>query len=101
MGLCQSRLTMALITDDCDLKINYLRTFTGGNGDYYVSVIHNDSEGIMHEECVRVAMSGGTANTRVKLAIAELYRAMEEQGLNDYPNATKNDEWVAEIKKFR
>jgi hypothetical protein len=83
---------MALLTDDCDIKMNYLRTFTGGNGDYYISVIRNDESGIMHEDCVRIAMSGGFAKTRVKLAVVELFRAMEEQGLNDYPDETFNSE---------
>jgi hypothetical protein len=65
---------MALLTDDCDIKVNYLRTFTGGNGDYYISIIRNDENGLMHEDCVRVAMSGGFAKTWVKLAVVELFR---------------------------
>jgi hypothetical protein len=81
---------MALLTDDCDIKVNYLRTFTGGNGDYYISIIRNDENGLMHEDCVRVAMSGGFAKTWVKLAVVELFRAMEEQGLNDYPDEIYN-----------
>lgn len=88
---------MALLTDDCELKVNYLRMFTGGNGDYYISVINNDKEGLMQENCVRVAMSGGFAKTRVKLAIAELYRALEEQGLNDFPTEDYNNERLKNI----
>lgn len=88
---------MALLTDDCDIKINYLRMLAGNNGDYYVNIITNDKDGDMHEESVRVAMSGGTANTRVKLAVAELFRAMEEQKLNDFPDVASNKEKIKNL----
>jgi len=89
---------MALLTDDCDINVNYLRTFTGGNGDYYISIIRNDKDGIMHEDCVRVAMSGGFAKTRVKLAVAELFRAMEEQELNEYPDEDFNKKRLSNLR---
>lgn len=88
---------MALLTDDCDIKINYLRTFHGGNGDYYISIIRNDEAGIMHEDCVRIAMSGGFAKTRVKLAAVELFRAMEEQNLNEYPDENENKGYLQNL----
>jgi hypothetical protein len=69
--MSENKREPGLLTDDCDLNKNRLEVFTGGNGDYYVAVIDND---ISH--AVRIAMSGGNANTRIKLAVANLYRAM-------------------------
>jgi hypothetical protein len=60
-----------LLTDDCDINQNTLEVFTGGNGDYYIAIKANDMS-----YAVRIAMSGGNASTDVKLAVANLYRAM-------------------------
>lgn len=76
---------MALLTDDPDFGEDYMRTTLGGNGDYYIQVVNRDKEGMLSSHSVRIAMSGGNAPTRVKLAIAELHRAMEEAGLNEWP----------------
>lgn len=77
---------MALLTDDCDIVTNYLRTYLGGNGDYYIEIIDVDQNGIKHPHCVRVLTSGGFAKTDVKIAVANLYQAMEKDGLNEYPD---------------
>lgn len=71
-----------LLTDDQDIRENYLQTIHGGNGDYYIAIKFKGRDGLFHKEDVRIAMSGGNAPSRVKLAVCELYRAMEEAGLN-------------------
>ncbi len=76
---------MAILTDDCDIRTAYLRTFMGGNGDYYIEIIE-EVEGVKKLSCVRVSTSGGNAPTDVKIAVAELYRAMEKAGLNEFPD---------------
>jgi len=76
---------MALLTDDCDMSNSWLTTYLGGNGDYYIDMICENNEGIRNTFTVRIAMSGGNAPTSVKIAVAELYRAMEEENLNKYP----------------
>lgn len=111
----ESRLTRpepdSLLTDDCDINENKLEVFAGGNGDYYIAIRVND---ISH--CVRVAMSGGNASTKIKLAVANLYRAMngiemvlpepdrEEmiiraRKLTDKPELQRNNlmEWMADF----
>ncbi len=78
---------MALLTDDMDLNETYLQTMMGGNGDYYIRIIYrNEEDGLLYVNGVRIAMSGGLATTRVKLAACELFRAMEEAELNNFPN---------------
>ena len=74
---------MKLLTDDCDVNQNQLEVFVGGNGDYYIAVI---VDGVSH--AVRISTSGGNASTKVKLAVANLYRAMNEKwDFNDYPKS--------------
>ncbi len=79
---------MALLTDDCDMRDTKFWMEHGGNGDYYISLMEN-TEGFKRLD-IRFAMSGGNTNKhlRVRNAIVELYRAMEEAGLNKHP---KND----------
>ena len=76
---------MALLTDDCDLHTNYLRTALGGNGDYYIEIIYVE-DGINKSKSVRISTSGGNCkdHTDVKIAVANLYRAMEKAGLNEF-----------------
>lgn len=74
---------MALLTDDHDIRESYLRTMLGGNGDYYIEII-NVYAGIKTGACVRISTSGGNAPSEVKIAVAELYRAMEKHNLNEY-----------------
>lgn len=76
---------MALLTDDMDLHTNHLLMDFGGNGDYYITII-NEIDGIKYRNSVRIAMSGGNAPTSVKIAVAELYRALEEHNLNEIPD---------------
>lgn len=73
---------------DCDFidTQTSLRTDFGGNGDYYLQLWYKDDKG--HNQFIgfRAAMSGGPIKSaRLKLAFAELYRAMEEENLNEYP----------------
>ena len=75
---------MALLTDDMDLHTNHLLMDFGGNGDYYITII-NEKDGLKYSNSVRIAMSGGNAPTSVKIAVAELYRALEDHGLNSLP----------------
>lgn len=76
---------MALLTDDCDLHETYLRLSLGGNGDYYIELIDR-KDGINTRLCTRVSTSGGFAPSAVKIAVADLYRAMEAAGLNEFPD---------------
>ncbi len=85
---------MALSGDDPDIRDARLHVILGGNGDYYIMVHEmnrtmrgekgdlieqNDSLGI------RISTSGGRAPTEVRLAVADLYRALEKHGLNKFP----------------
>ena len=74
---------MALLSDDSDLQVAYFRIITGGNGDYYPQIITEDEYGIKTIVGTRISTSGGNAPTDVKVAIADLWRAMEKYGLND------------------
>jgi hypothetical protein len=71
---------MALLTDDCDYNDIYMVTSLGGNGDYYISLIDKKDN---LRKTIRVSTSGGNAPTEVKIAVANLYRAMEAAGLNE------------------
>jgi len=63
-----------------------LRTNQGGNGDYYLELWYKDEKGMNQAIPFRACMSGGYIKSpRLKIAFAELHRAMEEEGLNDYP----------------
>ena len=76
---------MALLTDDCDINEVHFRTMHGGNGDYYFE-LYEKKNGIVTKICHRFAMSGGTAPTKVKLAVSKLHWLMEETGQNEYPH---------------
>lgn len=71
---------MALKTDDEDIRDVRMWIEVGGNGDYYINLI--DKKSHMRLD-LRVAMSGGNAPTGVKLAVANLYRALEAAKLNE------------------
>ncbi len=76
---------MALKSDDSDLEKTWLRTFFGGNGDYYVQITWENEDGIRDNKCVRISTSGGyTKDSNVKVAISKLHWAMEEAELNDF-----------------
>ena len=63
-----------------------LRTMVGDNGDYYLELWSKDKDGCNQSVGFRACTSGGSIKTsRLKIAFAELYRAMEEAEMNDYP----------------
>ena len=80
---------MALITDDCDIRDTSLHMQTGGNGDYYLTLIQYNERGKENFKRLdfRFAMSGGNGgkDLRVRNAFVELYRAMEAAGFNKHP----------------
>ena len=60
-----------------------MNVIIGGNGDYSIQIRGKDylgEETIMYFE---VCTSGGYAPSSVKIAVAELYRALEAEGLNE------------------
>lgn len=73
-----------LLSDDQDIEENYLQTLHGGNGDYYITVKFKNREGDWERKGVRISTSGGNAPSEVKIAAAELYRAMEKHNLNEF-----------------
>lgn len=93
---------MALLTDDCDLRDVSMRMETGGNGDYYLSLIQFHERGMIcfKRMDIRFAMSGGNTHyhERVRKAIVELYRAMEEAGLNKHPKEEVGTQKPLEIR---
>lgn len=74
---------MALESDDMDIREGWLETYLGGNGDYYIAIVSRAPEGHLVRSSVRISTSGGKAPTDVKIAAANLYRAMEKHGLNE------------------
>lgn len=85
---------MALRTDDIDIRDVRLHIDLGGNGDYYLVLTEMGKDVFMPDGKVgitnvitnmRISTSGGYAPTNVKLAIAQLYRALEESKLNGHP----------------
>jgi hypothetical protein len=75
---------MALESGDSDIKKTWLKTSLGGNGDYYITVI-SESNGLKYTNTVRIPMSGGIAPSNVKNAVANLFKEMERESLNEYP----------------
>lgn len=79
---------MGILTDDCDMNDASMYMMHGGNGDYYI-VCQQTKDKYMGDKFkkvgVRFAMSGGCISKypKVAKAIWELYRAMEEAGLNN------------------
>lgn len=83
-----------LITDDCDISSNGFLIEYGGNGDYYlgIGVFNQQREYEYHWVKMCGAGGGGIANIRVKLAVAELYRALNEQGINHRHNNQQEEQ---------
>jgi hypothetical protein len=76
---------MAIKSDDSDIKPSWFRTSLGGNGDFYLEIIFENEQGLKENKTVRVSTSGGyTKDSDVKIAIANLFRAMENAGLNEF-----------------
>jgi hypothetical protein len=69
-----------LLTDDCDMRDTKLSMFVGGNGDYYLQLTESKGDDII-SLCTRISMSGGIASIDTKLAIANLYRALNGKPL--------------------
>lgn len=77
---------MALKDNDYLENGTTFRTAVGGNGDYYLEIWSKDKNGDNISLPFRACMSGGyIKSVRLKIAFAELYRAMEEAGMNEYP----------------
>jgi len=77
---------MALLSDNSDITVTFLRITTGNDGDYYPEILFRDEKGLTKSVCIRVAISGGNAPIEVKIAIANLYRALEKNNLNEHPS---------------
>ena len=76
---------MAIKSDDFDLHKTWLRTTLGGNGDYYIEIVSENDKGLKESKSVRISTSGGyTKNSEIKIAISNLYLAMEKAGLNGF-----------------
>lgn len=104
---------MAIETDDCDIRDTKFWMEHGGNGDYYICLMGTQRvlqvgrtasfEPHVERLDVRFAMSGGNTNRypRVRSAIVELYRALDEAGLNSQPGEDqfKEDRFVWQVKK--
>ncbi len=85
---------MALRTDDIDIRDVRMFMDIGGNGDYYLNLVEMKKDCFDHKgeliECnvltsMRLSTSGGYAPHDVKMAIGELFRALEKHGLNNNP----------------
>ncbi len=84
---------MALKTDDIDIRDVRMHIDLGGNGDYYIVLtefkkIMFNMEGNLEKQNyvtnIRISTSGGNAPTDVKIAVAELFRALEKNKLNEH-----------------
>ena len=75
---------MALHSDDSDIRPASMYMLLGGNGDYYITIKTKDEDHRQVQQIagMRISTSGGNAPTEVKIAVAELFRAMEKHGLN-------------------
>ncbi len=76
---------MALESGDFDLSKTWLRTINGGNGDYYIQIIHEGKDGLKDTRAVRVLYSGGNVPSEIKLLISKLHWEMEKNNLNEFP----------------
>ncbi len=84
---------MALKTDDIDIRDVRMHIDLGGNGDYYIVLTEFgktmfNSEGKLVKQNdvsnIRISTSGGNAPSDVKIAVAELFRALEKNNLNQH-----------------
>jgi hypothetical protein len=86
---------MAIKSDDSDMRPAWFSVELGGNGDYYLTTVEKkdvfnhkgELENLNVVSSVRVGgyHSGGIAPLEVRLAVAALYRALEQAGLNEHP----------------
>ena len=70
-----------LLTDDMDIRDTKLRMRIGGNGDYYIELKENKRGEVIRLD-TRIAMSGGNATTEVRLAVANLFKALRGETQN-------------------
>jgi len=66
-----------ILTDDCDIDETYLDAYFGGNGDIYIQVWELKN-GLKYPHTVRISTSGGNFPTEIKIAAAELARAIND-----------------------
>lgn len=74
------------MTDDCDLNINTISGYWGGNGDMYITIQSRNLDGFCTgTHSVRISTSGGNFPYEVKRAAAEFIRALQkhEQAVTD------------------
>jgi hypothetical protein len=83
-----------IYSDDSDIRPATCEVLLGGNGDYYI-VVKEEREGIVTANSCRVATSGGKTNLRTKIAVANLYRALEN--LNSEERAIHIDKVMADL----
>ena len=85
---------MAIVTDDPDIRMAWMYTERGGNGDYYLTIIEikrvYDKDGELEKQPItttmRLATSGSKTPIEVRELVTQLYRTMEQLGLNKYPD---------------
>jgi hypothetical protein len=87
---------MALLSDNFDINVVFFRIIAGNDGDYYPQMFYRDENDCVRTVGTRICMSGGSAPSEVKLAIANLYRVMEKHHLNEHPN-DEPDRWCVEL----
>lgn len=68
-----------------DLEDRWFRIHLGGNGDYYPEFIFRDKDDLINRAQLRICTSGSKISLDVRLAIANLYSALEQHNLNDWP----------------
>lgn len=86
--------TMAIETDDPDINPAWLFTHTGGNGDYYVTIVaihdsydeHGNMRHIAIRNTMRLRTSGSNININFREPLSELHWKLEEAKLNEYPD---------------
>ena len=90
---------MSLRTDDCDIRDVQMNMDSGGNGDYYLTLTEYPNPKLTNGAAefkqinFRMSMSGGFAKNfpDVRDAFVQLFRAMQEAGLNEYPSGPSQD----------
>ena len=85
---------MAIETDDPDIRPAFMYTESGGNGDYYLTIIEikdqynerGELEKVPVTATMRFSTSGSQTPLEVRELITQLYRIMRDLGLNEYPD---------------
>lgn len=75
---------MAIQCDD--LEPVWFKIGLGGNGDYYPEIIYKDKDdNLIKKVQLRVCTSGSKISLKVRLALADLWRALDETNSNEWP----------------